>query len=469
MSTAMTWYRFGILAYFLAMNGFLLVFLVRAFLSMRDYQASLASVQLDGIFGTSHYLPISVICPVHNEAAGVVASVGSLLALRYPEREVIVVNDGSTDDTLALLVKAFRLKPSSRVIRARVGSRPVRGVYESLYLPNLVVVDKEQGGKADALNCGLNLTRFPLVCCMDGDSLLENDALLRISRPFLDSPHVVACGGVIRPLNGCKVTTQGIRGIFMPERWIARFQILEYLRAYLYGRMGLASFNMLFIVSGALGIYRRSALLEAGGFEVDCIGEDFEAVVRLHRLLRDRKAQYTIAMVPDPICWTEVPEDLRTLGRQRNRWQRGLLETLWNHRGMMLNPRYGSLGLVSMPYFLVFEALAPLVELSGYLLFAYDCWRGTLSTPFVALFLVLAVFMGILNSVFAVLLGVNGGHRYKGMKAFMVLMATSVLDNFGYRQLTLWWRLRGTFDFLLGRRAWGRMRRIGAGKVPVAP
>jgi cellulose synthase/poly-beta-1,6-N-acetylglucosamine synthase-like glycosyltransferase len=465
MTTVLEWLQTAALFYFLIMNGHQLVFLFRAFLAMRRYLAKVEADQVDSLFGTAHYKPISVICPVYNEASGVVDSVSSLLALRYPERQVIVVNDGSTDATLELLLKAFKLKPSNRVVRQVLDSQPVRGIYESLFVPNLVVVDKENGGKADALNCGLNLVRFPLVACMDGDSLLENDTLLRVSRPFLDSPHIIGCAGVIRPLNGCKVTPQGIRGINLPKSWLARFQIVEYLRAFLYGRMGLASYNMLFIVSGALGVYRRDVLLEAGGFSPGTIGEDFEAVVRLHRVQRDKKATYAFAMVPDPICWTEVPEDFRTLGRQRNRWQRGLLETLWAHKRMVGNPRYGSLGLVSLPYFLFFEALAPVVELTGYLILAYYFWTGQLNSPYVLLFLVVAVALGILNSVAAVLLEVGGKYRYQGLRSFLVLMAAAVLENLGYRQLTLWWRLRGTFDFLRGKRGWGRMKRLGAGKV----
>jgi cellulose synthase/poly-beta-1,6-N-acetylglucosamine synthase-like glycosyltransferase len=463
VSTFLGWFQDFILFYFLVMNAYQMVFLVRAYFAMRRYLDSVESDRPDALFGTTHYKPVSVICPVYNEAAGVVASVNSLLALRYPERQLIVVNDGSSDETLELLIKAFKLRQSNRVVRHLVDCSRIRGVYESLFVPNLLVVDKENGGKADALNCGLNLARYPLVCCMDGDSLLENDSLLRMSRPFLDSPNVIACGGVIRPLNGCRVTTQGIRGILLPRRWIARFQIIEYLRAFLYARIGLASFGLLFIVSGAMGLYRRDILLEAGGFRTDTIGEDFEAVVRLHRHQLEKGVPYTVTMVPDPICWTEVPEDMRTLGRQRNRWQRGLMETLMAHRAMWFNPFYGRQGIVSMPYFLIFEAIAPALELVGFILVAYYLMQGYFASSFVAIFLVLAICLGILNSVVAILLEVSGGHRYQGIKAFLTLLLAAVLENFGYRQITLWWRLRGSLDFLLGRRGWGRMKRVGAG------
>ncbi len=457
--------EWGFLLYFLLLQLTQLSLILRAFLSIRRYQDEVETDRLDTAFETSHSKPMTLICPVHDEEAGVVASVNSLISLRYPEFQVVVVNDGSTDATLERLIEAFRLRPSHRVLRQLLPTQEVRGIYESAYVPNLLVVDKANGGKADALNCGLNLARYPLVCCMDGDSLLENDSLLRIARPFMDRPGLVASGGVIRPLNGCRVTPMGIRGIHLPESWLARFQIVEYLRAFLFGRVGLASLDSVFIVSGAFGAFRKDLVVRAGGFDTATVGEDFELVVRLHRRLRDWGQPYHITLVPDPICWTEVPEDLKTLGRQRNRWQRGLWEALWTHRRMWFNPAYGRVGLFSMPYFLLFEALAPVIEASGYLLFAGSVWRHSLNTPFAVLFLYVALLLGVLNSVVSVLLQEISGHRYQGLKAFSLLLLAAVAENFGYRQLTLWWRLRGTFDWLRGRGGWGHMRRRGLGQA----
>ncbi len=459
--------EWGFLLYFLLLQLTQLSLILRAFLAIRRYQDEVETDRLDTAFETSHSKPMTLICPVHDEEAGVVASVNSLISLRYPEFQVVVVNDGSTDATLARLIEAFRLRPSHRVLRQLLPTQEVRGIYESVYVPNLLVVDKANGGKADALNCGLNLARYPLVCCMDGDSLLENDSLLRIARPFMDRPGLVASGGVIRPLNGCRVTAMGIRGIHLPDSWLARFQIVEYLRAFLFGRVGLASLDSVFIVSGAFGAFRKDLVVKAGGFDTTTVGEDFELVVRLHRRMRDWGQPYHITLVPDPICWTEVPEDLRTLGRQRNRWQRGLWEALWRHRRMWFNPAYGRVGLFSMPYFLLFEALAPAIEAGGYLVFAGSVWRHSLNTPFAVLFLYVALLLGVLNSVVSVLLQEISGHRYQGLKAFSLLLLTAVAENFGYRQLTLWWRLKGTFDWLRGKGGWGRMRRRGFG--PAAP
>ncbi len=458
----------GILLYFAVMNGLNLVFIFRAWWSIRGHLDDVDSDQLEAFFESTHYRPITLICPVYNEGPGCVASVSSLLALRFPEFQVVVVNDGSKDDTLDRLIAAFRLHPSRRVIRQLVPTKTIRGVYESAYVPNLTVVDKENGGKSDALNCGLNLARFPLVCCMDGDSLLENDALLRVVRPFMDQKDVVASAGVIRPLNGCTVTPAGIRGIHMPGSWLARFQIVEYLRAFLFGRMGLASYQSMFIVSGAFGVFRKDLVVEVGGFKTGTVGEDFELVVRLHRHLREQKRPYRVVLVPDPICWTEVPEDRGTLKRQRNRWQRGLLDTLWTHRVMAFNPSYGRIGLFSIPYFILFEALAPVIELSGYLAFAWFMFHGGVNTPFATLFLVLALFLGILNSLASVVLEEMCIFPYQGLKAWSLLLLTGLLENFGYRQMTLIWRLKGILDWFRGNEAWGHMVRKGIGPAPPA-
>ena len=462
--------EWGILAYFLALHLTHLSLILRAFFSIRDYTDEVKADRLDSAFETSHYKPMTLICPAYNEEAGVVPSVNSLISLRYPEFQVVVVNDGSKDATLPKLIEAFKLKPSARVLRQLLPTKEVRGIYESAYVPNLVVVDKANGGKADALNCGINLARYPLVCCMDGDSLLENDSLLRIARPFMDRPDLMASGGVIRPLNGCKVTTQGIRGIHLPDSWLARFQIVEYLRAFLFGRVGLASLDTMFIVSGAFGVFRKDLVVEAGGFEIATIGEDFELVVRLHRHLRERKRPYHITLVPDPVCWTEVPEEARVLGRQRNRWQRGLLETLWKHRYMWFNPKYGRVGLFSMPYFIFFEALAPVIEVLGYVVFAWSLWNHSINNAFAILFIYVALLLGMLNSVVSVVLQELSGHRYQGFRAWSLLLFTAVAENFGYRQMTVWWRLRGTVDWFRGKEGWGHMKRKGiAPTEPTAP
>jgi len=455
--------QWGILAYFILLQASQFFLMAKAFFAIQSYRGRTESDPVENLLESSHALPITLVCPAYNESAGVVASIHSLLSLRYPEYQVVVVNDGSTDDTLAKLIEAFELRPIQRVVRTLIPTQEVRAIYESAFIRNLVVVDKTNGGKADSLNCGINLARYPLICCMDADSLLEPDALLRAVRPFLDRAGTVGCGGVIRPVNGCRITPMGIRGVFVPDSWLARFQVVEYLRSFLFGRMGLSSLDALFIVSGAFGVFRKNILVQAGGFDTELVGEDFEVVVRVHRQMREAKRPYHIVLVPDPICWTEAPETFQLLRRQRSRWQRGLLETLWTHRRMIFNPRYGRVGLVSLPHFLLFEAMAPFVELLGYALTLWAAWTHTVNTPFALLFLWAALLLGVFNSLVAVVLQEITLHRYQGLSAWIRLLGSAILENFGYRQLTLYWRVLGTIDFFRGRRSWGRMERRGLG------
>jgi cellulose synthase/poly-beta-1,6-N-acetylglucosamine synthase-like glycosyltransferase len=384
--------------------------------------------------------------------------------LDYPLFEVILVNDGSKDGTLDNLIAAFELKPSARSFEYTVSCKPIRGVYESNSYPNLVVVDKVNGGKADALNSGLNLSLYPLFCAIDADSILESDALLRLVRPFLEAPGVtIAAGGVIRVANGCDVRAGRVRKVQLVGRALPLIQIVEYLRAFLFGRMGWSSGNSLLVISGAFGLFDKHTTVQAGGYATDTVGEDMELVVRMHRHLRDRKQRYRIGFVPDPICWTEVPESLRVLRRQRTRWQRGLIDTLWRHRGMMGRPRYGMVGLVALPGFAVFEMLSPIIELSGYVLLPLLLLLGYLDASYAGAFMVLSILYSILVSVLAVLLEDITFRRYPRARDMAVLVGAAVLEHLGYRQLTVWWRVRAFWEYWRGDLSWGAMERRGVG------
>jgi cellulose synthase/poly-beta-1,6-N-acetylglucosamine synthase-like glycosyltransferase len=337
-------------------------------------------------------------------------------------------------------------------------------VYESSLYPNLVVVDKVNGGKADALNSGLNLALYPLFCAIDADSILESDALLRLVRPFLEAPGVtIAAGGVIRVANGCDIRAGRVRKVQLVRRTLPLIQIVEYLRAFLFGRMGWSSGNSLLVISGAFGLFDKRTAVQAGGYATDTVGEDMELVVRMHRHLHDRAQPYRIGFVPDPICWTEVPESLRVLRRQRTRWQRGLIDTLWRHRGMMGRPRYGMVGLVALPGFAVFEMLSPVIELSGYVLLPLLLLLGYIDASYAAAFMVLSILYSILVSILAVLLEDITFRRYPNPRDMAFLVGAAVLEHLGYRQLTVWWRVRAFWEFWRGDLSWGAMERRGVG------
>jgi len=452
----------SILIYFLLINSFYLLFIVLSFFGIFRYQRMTSYVRMKEIFSLPLAKPISIIVPAYNEEPNILESVGSLLALEYPLYEVIVVNDGSTDSTLEKLITAFDLKKTYRIFRKVIATAPVCGIYVSPKEPKLVVVDKANGKKADAMNAGLNIARYPLFCAIDADSILDRDALLKVVRPFHEDPEkTVGVGGVVRLSNGCVIKGGQIHKIGMPRNTLARFQILEYLRAFLGGRMGMSMLNCLLIISGAFGLFRKDIALKIGGYRRAAIGEDMDLVVRLRRHLHEQKIPYRIAFIPDPICWTEAPENVRGLSRQRNRWQRGLVEVLTQNLKMMFNPRYGMTGMLGMPFYLIFEMLSPLIELLGYIMFAYFVATGRIDYPFAVKFFLLAIVYGMLLSLAAILLEEYSVQRYPRLADIVVIAAYGILENIIYRQWLNIIRVKAFWDLLRGNNEWGTMEKKG--------
>ena len=454
-----------VVLYFLILNGFYLSTSFLAYGALRRYSLRLKTMDLERFLRTGGAPPITLISPAYNEEATLEEAVRSLLSLNYPDFEVLVCNDGSTDGTLEFLTQRFNLEPVDRVPMGEIPTATVRGTYRSRRYKNLWVLDKENGGKADALNAGINFCRSALFCAMDADTLLERDSLLRVVRPFLEDSSTVAAGGIIRIANGCTIKQGHVEKVGLPHNLLARFQVLEYLRAFLSGRMGWDALDSTLIVSGAFGIFDRSLVVETGGYSTDTVGEDMELVVRLHRHCREHEIPYKIGFVPDPVAWTECPETLAGLGRQRDRWQRGLLESLLKHRVMLLNPRYGRLGVLAYPYFFFLEMLGPLVEGLGYASFLVTLLAGRASTLYVTAFLAVAIVLGIVLSISAVCLEEVTFRRYPRKSDLILLFFIGVLENFGYRQLNTIWRVRGTLSGMLGKRGWGVMTRKGFGSA----
>ncbi len=456
-----SWHTF-VLVYFFTANTLNTLLIYLAYHSMRKHLRRSWLVQDKELLRHAPLTsPISILVPAYNEERTVVENVHSLLSLNYPQFEVIVVNDGSKDRTLEELIGHFNLYPVRRANPNRIPTQDVRRVYLSRDIAHLVVVDKENGGKADALNAGLNVSRNPLVAVIDTDSILERDVLLMLARPFLEDPDVVAAGGVVRIVNGCTVRQGQVAEIGIPDSWLARMQVLEYLRAFLFGRAGWEALGMLLIISGAFGMFRKEAVVAAGGFLSDTVGEDMELVVRMHRRMIGAGRRYKVRFIAEPVCWTEVPESLKVLGAQRDRWQRGLLDTLVTHRAMLFNPRYGRIGLLALPFYLIFEGLGPVIEVIGLLSMALTAAFGQIDLRFGLAFLAAAILLGVVMSLSALALEELTFHRYPGVRLTLWLILLGVLENFGYRQLNSWWRLKGTVNFLRGSRAWGEMVRKG--------
>ena len=459
--------QWAILGYFIAVNGFLLLLLAMSALELRRHQLE---VWLEGswrILGSPAAPSISMLAPAYNEAATVSESVRSLLTLRYPNLEVVLVNDGSSDDTIDVLRRDFELVPILPIYDRRVESALVRGIYRSRVRPDLVVVDKENGGKADALNAGLNIASGELVCAIDADTIIEADALIKLVRPFIgvDGHRVVAAGGTIRAANGSKVSQGRVVEPRAPRKFLPAVQAVEYLRAFLTGRLGWNRLGGNLIISGAFGLFRHQATIDIGGYEHRTVGEDMELVARLRRRGIERGGPCRVEFVPDPVAWTEVPESARVLGRQRDRWHRGLADVLWRHRRVLLNPRYGSLGLLAFPYFLVVELLAPVVETLGLLGLGAGLAIGAVNLDFAVLFLLVAYGLGLVMTVLTVALEEWGYRGYGGLRERLVLLAFALLEPLGYRQLTAVWRIRGLVKYARGRTDWGVMTRAGFAAV----
>jgi len=406
--------------------------------------------------------PIAVLAPAYNEEVTIVESVSSLLALHYPDIEVVVINDGSGDNTLQRLIDHFGVTPVDRYHDLTVAHQPIRGIYANPRLPRLLVVDKENGGKSDALNAGINVARAPLFCSIDADSLLESDALLRAVRPFVEDPDkMVAVGGTIRLANGSRIGSGRVERVCLPRNFLALVQIVEYLRAFLMARLALSRMQVLTVISGAFGLFRRRLVLEVGGYSHGTVGEDMELVVKLHRHMRDLKRPYRIEFIPEPVCWTEAPEDLTILGRQRARWQRGALETFAKHRDMLFNPRYGRIGFIGFGQVLVVDVLGPIVEVVGYVLVPLLWAVGLLSLQYLLAFLAVTFTFGIFLSVATLILEEVELRRFPHASDLVVLTLVAVVENLGYRQLSNLWRVRGMWQFLRKHQGWGQMTRKG--------
>jgi cellulose synthase/poly-beta-1,6-N-acetylglucosamine synthase-like glycosyltransferase len=403
---------------------------------------------------------VSVIVPAYNEELSVATTVHSLLALLYANLEIVVVDDGSADNTLRVLIDDFDLSPIHPVYQHTLKTKPVRAIYRSSFEPRLVVVDKENGRKADAINVGLNIASGDLVCAMDADTLISPDALQHLVAPFLASEDTVAAGGTVRLTNDSYVRAGRIDRQRAPRNWLAGVQAVEYTRSFLVGRVGWNLLGGNLIISGAFGVFKRSALLEAGGYEHSTIGEDMELIVRLRRRGYETGHPVHVEFSADPVAWTEAPESLRSLARQRNRWYRGLLDVIARHRVMLLRPRYGAAGMLSMPYYVFVEALAPVLEIIGIAGVVVAVALGRLS-PATFELLLFAYLVGAAVSVLSLLFDEVAYHSYRGPLDRLLLCFYAVLEQLVYRPLNLVWRCWGLVSRLRGRVDWGDMQRSG--------
>lgn len=341
--------------------------------------------------------PFSILVPLFNEEKTILDSVEAFLSVNYHEYEVILVNDGSTDKTLEILKEKFQLTAVAIEPDIIYESKPVKNIYYSRVAPKLVVIDKENGGKADTQNAAANIARYRYFCVLDADTLPDQEILNKIAFKLSSNPDVAALGGTVRVVNDCKIENGIVADILLPRRFLGRVQVVEYLRAFLFGRIGLANINALMIISGAFGVFRRAALEAIHGWNRNAIAEDMDAVVRLHRHIKEKNRPWRILFIPDSVAWTQVPATMEYLSIQRERWQRGLMQVLLKNIGMFLNGKYGRVGIVGFPYFFIFEMISAVIEFACYPMTILCFIFGVIDFKFFLYFFILTFFLGLLH------------------------------------------------------------------------
>ncbi|NIK78778.1 cellulose synthase/poly-beta-1,6-N-acetylglucosamine synthase-like glycosyltransferase [Paenibacillus castaneae] len=408
---------------------------------------------------SKNMIPISIIVPAYNEEKTIVDNIKSLLALNYFEYEIIIVNDGSIDGTKEKIIQEFDLKMVNQPIMQSLSTNEVVGIYRNNQYERLIFVDKVNGGKADALNAGINISVYPIFACIDADSILENDALIKLAMLFVEHPETIAVGGIVRIANGSIIKDGKLIEMNIPKSNMAKFQIVEYFRAFLTGRTSFSKLNSVLIISGAFGAFNKRAVIDCGGYKVNTIGEDMDIIVRLHKTMKDQKKKYKIQFLADPICWTQAPESMKDLRGQRRRWQIGLFDTLISYRRMLFNPKYGTIGMLTLPNYWIFELIGPIVEAMGYIFIPLAYLFGLLAFKSFILFFVIAFLLGTTLSLGSILLEQTTFRKYRSFKETMLLIVFGIIENLGYRQLTVLFRVEGIFNFRKGRHSWGRMNR----------
>ncbi len=418
------------------------------------------------LLASSNYAPsVSILAPAYNEGANIIENVRSLLSIHYNQLELIVINDGSKDDSMQKLIEAYDLEKVHLLYYVHIPAKQIKAIYKSRnsVYKKLIVIDKVNGGKADALNTGINLASNQYLVCIDVDCILEQDALLKLVKPFIEETNkrVIATGGVVRIANSCVIQNGRLLDVNLPKQFLPRVQTLEYIRAFLLGRMAWSRLNGLLIISGAFGAFDREIVIKAGGYNHNTVGEDMELIVRMRRYMEENKMRYKVAYIPDPLCWTEAPATYKILGRQRNRWTRGTVETLKIHRILFFNPRYGLLGMLSYPYWFFFEFLAPIIEFIGMLGFVFFAIIGVVNWPFFFALLGFVLTFGWLYSMFAILMEVLTFNQYKKKGEVPKLILTALIEPFCFHPFVVWSAIRGNIDLLLKKNSWGEMTRLG--------
>ncbi|RKR08431.1 cellulose synthase/poly-beta-1,6-N-acetylglucosamine synthase-like glycosyltransferase [Flavobacterium sp. 90] len=442
------------------------------FLSILSYWAIIKHLKYqkyleeEVLIRSNHILGVSIVAPAFNEGVNIVYNVKSLLSLTYPKFEIIIVNDGSSDNTLEKLITEFDLVKIDFYYQEKIVTQPVRGHYKSTnpVYSRLLIVDKINGkSKADASNAGINSSQYPLFLCTDVDCILKSNTILKLAKPFMENEtRVIATGAGIRISNSCDIKEGFLYKVHYPKEWYPRFQELEYVRSFLFGRMAWSQINGLLLVSGGLGMFDKDIVIKAGGYWHQSLGEDMELITRMRKYMHDTKENFLIKYIPESLCWTEVPSTREIFLRQRIRWARGLVQTLYLHRKMFLNPKYGRTAFVVLPFFFSFEFLVPIIEFTGIITLIASFVFGIINFQFLFLisFLVYLFYLSI--TIISILIDEILYKSYASYKELITLIGMAIIEPFVYHPITIYASLKGYWHFFRKKeQKWGVMVRKG--------
>lgn len=439
LDNLINWITSGLFAYFLLSNGVYLLLNLLSVFSMRGIEQRKMLLDLPYIHSGLEP-PVSLLFTCHDEEADVVASINALLNLQYARFEIVVVNDGSQDATMDVLVQAFELLPFPEAYRIQIPTQPISNVYRSTRYPHLRVIDKVRGGKADALNAGLNAARYPLICNVDSNTLLQRDSLNLLAAPFLNDPSAIVAIGAVRIANGCELKDGLIEKIGLTKRPLPLFQSVAYLRTFLFSPLGWSTLNGMLISPPGVNMIRKEVAVEVGGYRTDVANAAVELVMRLHRVMRKQRRPYQIRFVADPVCWRKIPSDIATLKRRHIQWQRALLDGLSLNLGLLFSRHGGVPGTLAFPFALLFELLGPLVEVFGYAFIIIATATGIIPWSTCIAFFTLTIGLGILLSISSLLLEEISFRLYPRGADLARLIMIAIIGNFGLRQLNSCWR-----------------------------
>lgn len=454
-----------VVVYFITLNSVYLLLLLFSTPQVFKRSQELEIEEDELFYQEKPFPPVTIIAPAYNEGPIIEDSLNYMLNLKYTHYEVILVNDGSTDDTLQVVKDNFALYEIPPAFQIKIKTSPIKKFYRSHKYKNLLVIDKENGGKADSLNAGINAAKFAYFLALDADTLIAEDALYRAISPMITQKNVIATGGTVGVINDCLFKDGKVLKVRFPRSFYAGIQVVEYIRAYLFGRVGWNWLGGNLVISGAFGLFNKQLVLDNGGYLVDTVGEDLELTLKLHHSHLRKGSRYKIVSIPDTVCWTEVPEDRKTLSRQRERWHRGLIDSMVRHKKLFLNPKYGVTGMFTFPFFVLGEMISPIVEFLGWISFPIGLYLGIINLQFFLLFILASVGLSLILTFSSIILAQISLGRYHSEKDFIKMFFYTLIENLGYRQMTVIWRLKGFLMYLQGNKTWGEMKRIGIKKL----